>query len=173
MIKQEKVQKLQEIVERLKLKKNFILTNYSGITVKGLTELRRQLREKGVEYKVVKNNLFKKALKDLGYADIEDSVKGPLGIAFSNTDLTEAAKILKNYKKDHEKFSFSLGIMDNVVYDESQVKRIADIPSKEVLISQIMSLINSSARGLATVVNQDIAKVARAIKAVGEKNSAA
>lgn len=171
MIKQFKIDQVKELLLKLQSKKNIILTNYSGIPVKGLTDLRNQLRKSGIDYKVVKNNLFKKALKEANYSEVDDYLKGPLGVVFTDNDLGEAAKILKNFKKEYANFNYSLGIMDNVVYDGDQVKRIADIPSKEILISQIMSLINSPARGIAYVINQNIASVARAVKAVGEKSS--
>lgn len=171
MVKQYKVDQVRELVSRLQKKKNIILTDYSGIPVKGLTELRNQLRKSGIEYKVVKNNLFKKALKDSDFVEVDDFLKGPLGVVFTDNDLGEAAKILKNFKKEYAKFNYSMGIMDNVVYNADQVKRIADIPTKEVLISQIMSLINSPATGIASVINQNIASLARAIKAVAEKTA--
>lgn len=171
MVKQYKIDKVQEIVQKLNAKKNIILTNYSGIKVSSLTTLRNKLHAKNVDYKVVKNNLLRKALKDTGYPEVDDYLKGPIGVAFIKDDVSEAAKVLKEFKKENEKFSFSLGIMDNVIYNEEQIKKIADIPSKEVLIAQIMSLINASASGIATVINQTIASVPRGIKAVAEKNA--
>jgi len=171
MAKQYKIDRVQELVQRLNEKSNLILTNYSGIKVSMLSELRNKLREKGAEYKVVKNTLFKRALKDAGYQEIDDHLKGPIGVVFSENDLSEISKILKEFKKEQEKFSFSLGIMDKVIYNEEQINRIADIPSKEVLLAQIMSLINSSASSIAMAINQTIAAVPRGIKAVAEKNS--
>jgi large subunit ribosomal protein L10 len=171
MVKQYKVDKVQELTQKLQEKKNIILTNYSGTKVSHLTALRNKLRAKGIDYKVVKNNLFKRALKETGYPEVDNYLKGPIGVAFIKEDLGEAAKIIKDFKKEQEKFSYSLGIMENIVYNEEQIKRIADIPSKEVLISQIMSLINSGARNLAGVINQTIASVPRGIKAVAEKNA--
>ena len=171
MVKQYKIDRVQELTQKLKEKRNLILTNYSGTKVSHLTMLRNKLRAKGIDYKVVKNNLFKRALKETGYPEVDNYLKGPIGVAFVNEDLGEAAKILKDFKKEQEKFKYSLGIMDNVIYNEEQIKRIADIPSKEVLISQIMSLINSAATNIAMVVNQTIASVPRGIKAVAEKNA--
>ncbi len=171
MIQQYKIDKVSEFSTKLQAKKNIILTNYSGLSVHDMDQLRNQLRDKGVDYKVIKNTLFKRALKENGYQEVGEFLKGPLAVAFTDMDLTEAAKIFKNFKKDHENFSYTLGIMDNIVYGENQIKRIADIPSKEVLISQIMSLLNSPATRLASVTNQVAASVARAVKAVSEKNA--
>ncbi len=171
MVKQYKVDKVQELILHLKDKRNIILTNYSGIKVSGLTSLRNKLRVKNIDYKVIKNNLLKRALKDTGYPEVDKYLKGPIGVVFADSDLGEAAKILKDFKKEQEKFNFSLGIMDNVVYNEEQIKKIADIPSKEVLYAQIMSLINSSATNITMAINQTIASVTRGIKAVAEKSA--
>ncbi len=171
MIQQYKIDKVNSFVANLTEKKNIILSNYSGLNVKDLESLRGQLREKGVVYKVIKNNLFKRALKEAGYADIDQYLKGPIAVAFVESELSETARIFKDFKKEHENFNFTLGIMDNTVYEEEQIKRIADIPSKEVLIAQIMSLINTPATQLAMVVNQVAGSLARGIKAVADKNT--
>jgi large subunit ribosomal protein L10 len=171
MLRQDKIDKVQELIDKLGEKNNLIFTNYSGIKVSTLDALRSKLREKGADYKVVKNRLFKKALKDAGYVEVDEFLKGPIGVVFSADDLGEIAKILKDFKKEEEKFSFSLGIMSNVVYNEEQINKIADIPSKEVLIAQIMSLINAPATGIAMVSKQVTSSLARGINAVAEKNA--
>lgn len=170
MIKQYKIDAVNDLVSRLSNKKNIILTNYSGIPVSELSLLRRRLREKGAEYKVVKNNLFKKALRDSGYQEIDNHVKGPVAVAFTGEDPSEAAKVLKEFQKDHKDFKFSYGVIDSILYGEDQIRRIADLPSREALLAQIMGLINGPARGIAVGANEVIASLARAIKQVGEKN---
>ncbi|MBN1531401.1 MAG: 50S ribosomal protein L10 [Spirochaetes bacterium] len=168
MVKQYKIDEVGDLVSRLKEKGNFFLTDYSGVRVKGLSALRKMLREKNAEYKVVKNNLFKRAIKDAGLQSIDDCVKGPVGVAFVKDEVAEVAKILQNFKKDEENFSYTFGLIDNVLYNENQIKMIADLPSKEVLLSQTMSLINGPARGIAVGVSQIMASLARGIKAVAE-----
>ncbi len=171
MIQQYKIDKVNDFVSNLKDKKNFILTNYSGLNVADIETLRGQLREKGVVYKVIKNNLFKRALQETGYDEIDKYLTGPIAVAFTDTDLSEAARIFKDFRKEHENFSYSLGVMDNEIYEEDQVKRIADIPSKDVLLAQIMSLINTPATKLTMVVNQVTSSLARGIKAVADKSA--
>ena len=92
-------------------------------------------------------------------------------MAFTDTDLSEAARVFKDFKKEHEDFTFTLGVMDNDVFEEEQVKRIADIPPKEVLLAQIMSLINTPATKLSMVVNEVAGSLARGIKAVADSNA--
>lgn len=168
MIKQYKIDEVENLVEKLKDKGNIIFTNYSGVNVLGLSALRSKLREKGAEYKVVKNNLFKLALEKIGYKGYEEYIKGPIGVTFIKDEVGDIAKVLKDFAKEQEKFSFSIGIVDQVVYNENQIKMIADLPPKEVLLSQTMSLINGPASGIAMGMNQIMASLARGIQAVAE-----
>jgi large subunit ribosomal protein L10 len=171
MIKQYKIDEVKSLAEKLKAKGNIIFTDYSGVKVKGLQELRKKLRAKNVEYKVVKNNLFKLALKEAGYEGMDSHVKGPVAVAFIKSEVAETAKIFKDFSKEQEKFSFSLAVFDKVIYNDEQVKKIAELPSKDVIISQVMSLINGPSRGIAVGINQIMASLARGIKAVAESNS--
>jgi len=171
MIKQYKIDEVNALVKKLQDKKNLIFTNYSGIKVKDLGELRNRLRAKNADYKVVKNNLLRIAMNQLGYKNVDAYLKGPIGVTFMNEEVGEVAKVLKEFAKEQEKFGFSAGVIDNVVYNDEQVRRIADLPSKEVLLSQTMSLINGPARGIAVGMNQIMASLARGIKAVAESKA--
>lgn len=171
MLKQYKVDEVKDLAEKLEKRGNFIITNYSGVKVNDLAVLRRQLTEKNAQYKVVKNNLFKRALEQSGYENIDEFLKGPVAIAFAGEEAGDVAKALKEFAKVNDKFSFTAGVIDKVVYDESQIKRIADLPSKEVLLSQTMSLINGPATGIAVGMNQIMASLARGINAVAEANN--
>ncbi len=151
MVKQYKVDAVSDLVQRLTAKKNIILTNYSGIPVSALSTLRRKLR-------------------DTGYTEIDSYVKGPVAVTFTGTDPSEAAKVLKEFQKEFKQFSFTAGVIDNVTYREEQIRTIADLPSREAVLAQIMGLINGPARGIATGANQIMASLARAIQQVGEKN---
>jgi large subunit ribosomal protein L10 len=119
----------------------------------------------------VKNNLFKRALEKTGYMNLYQYLKGPVGVAFLNDQIAEIAKVLKEFGVGQEKFSFSAGMLDSVLYDQEEIKKIADLPSKEVLLSQIMSMMNAPASGIAMGMNQIMASLARGIMAVAEKNA--
>jgi len=168
MVKQYKVDEVSSMVDQLKDKGNIILTNYSGIRVKDLSRLRKTLRSKNAEYRVVKNTLFKRALKELGIEGLDEYLKGPVAVAFTKDDVGEVAKALKDFSKDVEKFSYSAGYLDRVLYDGDQIKRIADLPSKEVVLAQLLGMINAPARGIAVGMNQIMASLARGIRAVAE-----
>jgi large subunit ribosomal protein L10 len=171
MVKQYKVDEVAYLVSKLKDRSNLILTNYSGIMVKDLSRLRKNLRSKNAEYRVVKNTLFRRALKEVGIQGLDDYLKGPVAVAFIKEEIGEVAKVLKDFAKDVEKFSYSAGILDKVIYGKDQIKRIADLPPKEVVIAQVMGLINGPARGIAVGVNQIMASLARGIKAVAEASN--
>lgn len=170
MAKQYKIDAVTDLVNRLKEKQNIILTDYSGIKVEDLHALRRSLGEKDIDYKVVKNSLFSRALKEVGFPDINEHLTGPIGVVFAKEDLSEAAQIIKNFSKGQENFSYNLGVMDNVIYGKDQLKKIADLPTKDELLSQIMSLLNGPASSIAMMQKQVISSLARGIKAVAEQN---
>lgn len=168
MIKQYKIDEVSVLKEKLKDRGNFILTDYSGVKVNDLAVLRRSLAEKNATYKVVKNNLFRRAIDESGYVKMDEHLKGPMGVAFSGDQIGDVAKVLKEFSEKNDKFSFFAGVIDKVVYGKVDIKRIADLPSKEVLLSQTMAMINGPARTIATGMNQIMASLARGIKAVAE-----
>jgi large subunit ribosomal protein L10 len=168
MVKQNKVDDVAFLISKLKQRSNLILTNYSGIKVKDLSKLRKNLRSKNSEYRVVKNTLFKRALKEVGIEGLDNYLKGPIAVAFIKDEIGEVAKAFKDFAKEYEKFSFSAGFVDKVIYTQDQIKKIADLPAKDVLLAQTMSLINGPAKGIATGMNQIMASLARGIKAVAE-----
>jgi len=171
MVKQYKIDKVEELVSKLNKKNNIILTNYSGIKVSEINSLRKKLQEENIDYKVIKNNLFKKAWENVSSVNIDEHLKGPIAIAFTNDDLSTAAKILKSFKKEQNNFQYSIGIMKDIIYNNTEINKISEIPSKDVLISQIMSLINSGANNLALIINQTIATLARGINEVAKINA--
>ncbi|MBN2158802.1 MAG: 50S ribosomal protein L10 [Spirochaetes bacterium] len=168
MVKQYKIDEVAYLVSKLRDKGNLILTNYSGIKVKDLSRLRKTLRSKNADYRVIKNTLFRRALKETGIEGLDEFLKGPVAVAFMKDEIGEVAKALKDFAKDVEKFSYSAGILDSVLYSEEQIKRIADLPSKDVVLAQVMGMVNAPARGIAVGINQIMASLARGIKAVAE-----
>ena len=160
MVKQYKLDAVKELTDKLSSQSNIILTNYSGIKDAEIRKLRIQLREKGAGYKVVRNNFFRRALKEAGISsDLDASLKGPIAVAFMDDQVGDIAKVFRDFKKEQEKFSFFLGIVEGVVYDEKGVQKLADLPTKDGLLCQI-----------AGGMNQVMASLARGIQAVAEKN---
>lgn len=174
-IQPKKAKQLAELKKRLEKNPNFILASYSGLTVKGMENLRAELRKSGSELKVIKNNLFLKALKESekhASTKIEfgPDYKGPLAAIFSDDNLPSIAKVCKDFAKTNEKFVPKLGFFSGEVLDKNGVDGIAGLPTREELLAQIARGINAPATQIASGINQIIASLARAIQAVAEKS---
>jgi len=147
----DKQKTVAEIEAHLKNAKSTIFMDYRGLTVSEANELRGKFREKGVTYKVYKNNLVRIALNNLGIKELDDKLTGTLSVAFSNNDEISAAKIVLDAKLKDKMF-FQFGLLGTSVIDEAGVRALATMPSKEQLIAQLMGLLQSGARGIASVV---------------------
>ena len=165
MANQEIIAAVAELKSKLEAKPNFILAAYSGLTVKHMTDLRANLRKEGSEMKVLKNNLFLRALKEsknhsAKEIDFGAEYKGPLAAIFSQDNLPTVAKICKDFAKTNENLVMKGGFFDGSVLDPKGVDGIAGLPSREELLTQI-----------AFGMNNVMSTLARAINAVAEKNA--
>lgn len=150
--------KKQEVVSDLatKLKGSVagVLVDYKGITVADDTKLRRELREAGVEYFVVKNTLLERAADQVGFQDLKDHLSGTSALAISENDAVAAAKILSKYADSTKgKFSVKAGFVDGGVIDAAKVAELGSLPSKEDLLSMLLSALTGNLRGLACALN--------------------
>ena len=141
---------VEEIGQKLRDAKSVIFMDYRGLTVDEDTALRKKLRESGVAYKIYKNNLVKLALRNYGITELDDKMVGTLSMAFSDRDEISAAKIIKG-EKYKDKMVFKFGLMGTSVLDAAGVLALADMPSKEQLVAQLLGLLQSGARGIASV----------------------
>ena len=126
------------LVERLKEAQAGVIADYRGLTVAQDTELRRKLREAGVEYTIVKNTLTRFAANEVGLSDLDPVLHGPSALATSTTDVVAPAKVLVEFAKENEQLEIKAGFVDGKVIDAAEVKVYASIPSKEVLISKML-----------------------------------
>lgn len=148
----EKEQTITELKERIEASHIVILTNYKGIDADQATSLRKQLRESDVTYKVYKNTLALRALDELGLNDAAQYLNGPTAWAFSE-DPVAPAKIMKNFAKDAEMLSMAGGILDGAVVGPDQLQALADLPSKDQLLAQLVGTIAAPLRNLVGVLN--------------------
>ena len=151
--RQLKEARVAEIKEKLEKAQSVVLASYQGLTVEEDTELRKSLREAGVEYKVYKNTLVTIAAKELGLEGIVEYLEGPVSMAFGYEDVTVAARVLNDFAKDHKKLELKAGIVEGEIYDEAKIKQLATIPSKEVLIAKLLGSIKSPIASFARVIN--------------------
>lgn len=145
--------KVAEIKEKLQNSKSIVLANYQGLTVEEDTNLRKTLREVGVEYKVYKNNLVILAAKELGIKGLEQYLEGPVSIAFGYEDATAPARVLHTFAKDHKKLELKAGLVEGALYNKEEIQQIATIPSKEVLIAKLLGSFKAPLSNLAYLVN--------------------
>lgn len=134
---------VEEIKEKLNNAKSLILSDYRGLNVEETTELRKQFREAGIDYKIYKNNLVKIALEGTDYESLTEDLKGPNAIAFAYEDPVVPAKIIKDFSEDHENLQLKTGIIEGDYFDAEKMAKIAEIPSKDELIVKFLGSIKS------------------------------
>lgn len=140
---EEKKALVASLVEKIKNSPAGVLVDYKGISVEDDTKLRRELRNAGVEYAVVKNTMIRFAAKELGFDGFEEHLNGTTAIAISTTDdVIAPAKILCDYAKKHENFTVKVGFLEGAVIPAAEVQALASMPSKEVLIAQTLYSFN-------------------------------
>jgi large subunit ribosomal protein L10 len=166
--KTEAVARLKEIIGR---SKSIVVTDYRGITVGEMTILRSRLRAEGVEYKVVKNRLAKIALRESGLNTLDEFLKGTKAVAFGIKDPIAPVKVLVTYAKENEKLKVVGGLMDNRILTVSAINELAQMPSREVLLSRMLGSLSSPVQKLAYGLNQTVAKLAYALDAVARKKA--
>lgn len=146
---EQKKQVVEEITDKLKASVSTIVVDYRGLNVAEVTELRKQLREAGVDYKVYKNSMARRAADAAGLEDLKGSLTGPNAIAFSTEDVVAPAKILNNFAKDHEALEIKAGVIEGNVSTIDEIKALAALPSREGLLSMLLSVFQAPIRDLA------------------------
>ncbi|MCO7127462.1 50S ribosomal protein L10 [Sporolactobacillus shoreicorticis] len=149
---------VDEIAGKLKDSVATIIVNYRGLSVAEVTELRKQLREANVDYKVYKNSFARRATGIAGLSGLDDALKGPTAVSFSKEDVIAPAKVLYNFAKEHEALEIKAGVIEGKLTSVDEIKALAELPSREGLLSM-----------LANVLQAPIQKFALGVKAVAEK----
>ena len=168
-----KKQVVAQLKEKLTSAVSCVIVDYKGITVADDTKLRKELREAGVEYKVVKNSLTGRACEEAGYGEMKQYLTGMTAIAISKDDAVAPAKILKKYSDKVKSFQILAGYVDGAVVNEATVNELADIPSREVLVAKFLGSIQSPLYGFAYAIQAIIDKDGEAAPAPAEEAPAA
>lgn len=166
---------LKEIKGILSERSNFVLMTYSGLNVEQMSAVRREVRAGKGLVKVVKNNLFRRALQESpehagALAGLDAQLHGPLAVTFTANDMPTISKLVLKYSKEIESVQIKGGCLDGRFLAKAEVTEIATLPSKEELLAVIGRGLNTPAQKIATGMNAIIAGLARGIKAIGEKN---
>ena len=169
----------QSIVSELKGKisasKGAVLTSYRGLTVAQDTQLRRKLREGGVEYRVVKNTMTRIAAQELGIEGLDVYLEGPTAIAMCETDPVAPARIISEFIKENKLKALEVkaGLLEGKVIDADGVKALADLPSREVLLSKVLAGMQSPIAGFVNVLQGSIRKFVYTLEAVRKQKESA
>lgn len=151
--RQKKAQIVAEIREKLENSSAVILTDYRGINVGQMTKMRADLRKAGVEFKVLKNTLTTLAAREVGLSELEQYLEGPTALAFSQDDPTAPAKVLMKYAKELKNLEIKAGVVEGKVIDVAGIKALADLPSREELLAQVLRGMQSPMAGFAGALN--------------------
>ncbi len=150
----EKQEVVASIKESLSSAVAGVLVNYQGINVADDTKLRKELREAGVKYTVVKNTLLRRAAEDVGYGELSSVLEGTTALAVSENDPVAAAKILNKFaESSNGMFTLKAGFVEGKILDQAGINELAKLPGKEQLLAMLLSALNGNVRGLAVALN--------------------
>ncbi|MEK4338663.1 50S ribosomal protein L10 [Brevibacillus sp. FSL K6-6036] len=152
VIREEKVQAVNEIATKLRASQTTVVADYRGLTVAQVTELRRQLREAGIEFVVLKNTLTRLATAKENLTELDQYLTGPNAIAFSTEDVIAPAKIIAEFAKKNEKLEIKGGVIEGKVVGADEIKALAALPSREGLLSMLLSVLQAPVRNFALAV---------------------
>lgn len=173
MKRSEKEQIVVEVAEVAKEASGMFFTDFSGLTVEQITELRREFRKSGVKYRVAKNTLIRKALQSIGkYDKVYDCLVGPTGVAFAFEDPLSPAKIIQKFKEKHEKLSLKLCVIEKQVYDGTRLAEIAKMPSRKDMMASIVGSVQAPLAGVPTVIQAVFRDLVTVIGEIEKKKAA-
>ena len=173
MKRSEKEQIVAEVAEVVGRASGMFFTDFSGLTVEQATELRREFRKSGVQYRVAKNTLIRKALENVtGYDKVYDNLAGPTGVAFAFDDAVAPAKIIKKFSDKHGKLRLKVCVIEKQVYDGARLDELSKLPTRKDLMAGILGVIQSPLAGVPTVLNAVMRDLVSVIDEVGKKKAA-
>lgn len=165
-----KAKKVEEIKAKIGESVAVFLTDYQGVKVKEITDLRHRLRKIGSEYRVIKNNLLFRSVQDSQISGLEKYLTGQTAVAFASTDAVASVKIFLDFIKEYKKLTLKAGVLGNKIIGEAEIKDLATLPPKEFLVAQVIGGIKSPLTGLMGVLSGTMRGLVTVLKAIGEKN---
>lgn len=173
MVKPVKTKKVDDLRTVLADAKSIVLSDFTGLNVKDISELRRLCREKGIRFRVVKNTLAKRGLEELGVAGLSPYLEGPTAIAVSTEDEALPAQLLKKFADDYELPRLKGGYVSGRVITAQEVVRLASLPGREVLLAQVVGTAQAPLRGMVNCLSASLRDLVNVVKAIGDKQGAA
>ena len=172
MLRKEKADTVADIKKLFQASGAYFITDYQGLNVTDMTVLRRSLRESQVKYLIAKNTLFRLAAKDAGVEGLDEYFVGPTGVAFAADDPSVAAKILYNSYKEKELPRFKAFVVDDQIHSGDEVKRLAQLPPKPVLLSQLVAAVEAPLTQLVGSLDGLFRELVGSLDALAEKKRA-
>jgi large subunit ribosomal protein L10 len=172
--REQKVEQVDLLIQKLKKAKVAVLTDYRGLKVNQIQELRGKLRTANVEYRVVKNTLARRAAESAGYKALESELKGPIAIAFGYDDLSLPPRLINEFVRTTRlKVEIVGGLVEGRVFDRDQIKQLADLPSREVLLAQLLGTLQSPVAQLVGIMQTPLQQLMGVLEAYKSKLEAA
>lgn len=171
MEKQQKVKIVDEVNGYMAGAKAVVLTSFERLTVEAETKLRRDVRKANGRYKVVRNTLARRALVGDQWADVRRELVGNTALSFADGDVVGLLKALVDFSKENENFKIKCGVVEGKPMTDAEVKRLASLPSREVLVAQLLATLQAPIRNLVNVLSAPHRNLAMAVKAIADKKS--
>ena len=168
-----KQQITEDLHDRFARSAIIVVTDYNGLDVSSINDLRRKLREADIEYQVVKNTLLVRAAEDTEAALIKDYFKGPSAVAISYEDPVAPAKVLTQFAKDNNKLEIKVGVLNGKVLDAQAIKALATLPSREVLLAQLLATLNAVPTSFVRVLAEVPRSLLNVLTAIKDQKEAA
>jgi large subunit ribosomal protein L10 len=168
-----KQQITEDLHDRFARSAIIVLTDYKGLDVISINELRRKLRDANIEYQVVKNTLLVRAAEDTEIALIKDHFKGPSAVAISYDDPVAPAKILTQFAKENDKLEIKVGVLNGKILDVQAIKALAMLPSREVMLAHVLSTINAVPTSFVRVLAEVPRSMLNVLTAIKDQKEAA
>lgn len=171
-VQDHKVAALEAMKEKLGSARDYIFTDYRGLTVEQITQLRRELRQRSADYRVIKNRYAKRAFEELEQPDVSGFLVGPTALVFAGEDVSGTAKVIFDKGKEWP-VSVKGSLIDGQVFDAAQTEAVSKLPGREALLSSLAGTMMAPVQNLAFALNGVTQKLVRVLQAVAEKKEAA
>jgi len=171
MRRPEKEAQVELIQEKLSQAQAVVLADYRGLTVDEMTELRKKLRDAGVEFRVVKNTLARLAVRKANIEGLDSHLEGPTAMAFGDKDPVAPAKVLHTFARGHKNLELKMGLLENKILSRQELEALATLPAREVLLTQLAGVMQAPLRNLGMVLSAPIRNMAYTLEAVRKKQA--
>lgn len=175
MDRAQKAEFVESIIDLLKNSNAVYFVDYSGVNVEDISKLRNEFRKEGITYKVFKNTLLVRAMRELGWKvtdEVKDLIKGMTGVAFVGENIASGAKVIKTYFEKNQKFALKCCVLEQVIYGSNQLDVLASIPGRKELMASVVGSLNAPASGIHGAINAVMRELAIVVSEIEKKKAA-